>query len=226
MSLHLKDVMYEIQEGDNSRQILKFINHQFEKNKITTISGNSGSGKTTLLYAISGILPLTEGEVLFNNNSLYKLKEMERDYFRLNHVGMIMQNLNLMSFMNVEDNILLPFYLRKLTIDHSTNELILKYLNLMNLGDIRKKRISSLSGGEQQRVAIIRAFITSPELILCDEPTGALDQKNTVNFMNSLRKIQAETHATVIVVTHDEQVYQYGDIKLYMDDGQLKEDII
>ena len=129
--------------------------------------------------------------------------------------------MNLFDFMNVEDNILVPYYLRKQKISMKVRRQIGEYLDLLNLGQIQKKQISALSGGEQQRVAVIRAIVSAPQLILCDEPTASLDSKNVYIFMEALLKLQRESRSTIVIVTHDQQVYDYGDEKIQIVDGCL-----
>lgn len=221
----LENLNYDVMDGNIKRKILKDINYSFIENSITTISGPSGSGKTTLLYAIAGLIGGIDGNVLIDGFQINKASEEKRDLFRLNNISMIFQNLNLFSFMNVEDNILVPYYIKNNKVDTGVYEKISEYLELMNLGQIQKKAIQSLSGGEQQRVAIIRAIIAEPKVILCDEPTASLDRENIDIFINTLLKIKEKTKATVIIVTHDERVFKCGENKVYMSDGYLESQV-
>lgn len=123
--------------------------------------------------------------------------------------------------MNVEDNIMVPLYLKNRKITEEIRSKISHYLDVMCLGQIQKKSISNLSGGEQQRVAIIRALIDDPEVVLCDEPTASLDSENTRQFMETLVKISKESGAAIVIVTHDARVFAYGDVKVTMIDGEL-----
>ena len=122
---------------------------------------------------------------------------------------------------NVEDNIMVPLYLKNRKITEEIRSKISHYLDVMCLGQIQKKSISNLSGGEQQRVAIIRALIDDPEVVLCDEPTASLDSENTRQFMETLVKISKESGAAIVIVTHDARVFAYGDVKVTMIDGEL-----
>ena len=200
---------------------LENVNVEIKKGEVVVIIGPSGSGKTTFLYALSGILEITSGSVSIMGTSIYDLPVEKRDNFRLNNMGLIYQNLNLLNFMNIEDNIFLPFYLKREEITNEKREKLSEYLNLLGLGQIQKRNVSSLSGGEQQRVAIIRSIISRPSVILCDEPTGSLDSTNTRKFMDAIIKIKDMEKSTIIMVTHDKDVYDYGDIKIKIVDGNL-----
>ena len=218
----VQNLTYTVQEAGRDRMILNHINCSFEKGKIYTISGPSGSGKTTLLYAMAGLLDHVQGEVRIGDTELLTERRRTRDRIRLEKIGIVFQNLNLFDFMNVEDNILVPYYLRKQKISMKVRRQIAEYLDLLNLGQIQKKQISSLSGGEQQRVAIIRAITSAPQMILCDEPTASLDSENVYIFMEALLKLQRESKSTIIIVTHDQRVYDYGDEKIQIVDGCLR----
>ena len=217
----VQDLTYTVQEAGKDRVILNHINCSFEQGKIYTISGPSGSGKTTLLYAMAGLLDQVRGEVHIGETEMLRERRRTRDRIRLEKIGIVFQNLNLFDFMNVEDNILVPYYLRKQKISMKVRRQIGEYLDLLNLGQIQKKQISALSGGEQQRVAIIRAIVSAPQLILCDEPTASLDSKNVYIFMEALLKLQRESRSTIVIVTHDQRVYDDGDEKIQIVDGCL-----
>lgn len=220
--IEMQNVVYEIMENKKKRKLLDNITYSFEKSTITVVSGPSGSGKTTLLYALAGLLEHVQGKIVIDGVQVNVDDEKKRNDFRLNNLSMVFQNLNLFSFMNVEDNILVPYYVKEKTIDDKVRNKISQYLDLMNLGQVQKKSIQSLSGGEQQRVAIIRALIDEPKVVLCDEPTASLDRENVEVFMKTLLKIKNETKATIIIVTHDSRVFEYGENKIIMVDGKLQ----
>lgn len=123
--------------------------------------------------------------------------------------------------MTVEENILAPYFIRGLKVDQKVKQKVADYLKLMNLGKIQNKSISALSGGEQQRVAIIRSMILKPSVILCDEPTASLDSENTIRFMQSLIALNNEKPTTVIIATHDEKVMRFAENKIQMVDGKI-----
>ena len=186
------------------------------------VSGGTGSGKTTFLYAISGMLDNLKGEIYIEEKNILACTKKEREKIRLNDISIIFQNLNLFSFMNVEDNILLPYYIKERTVNEKTCQLMNEYLTIMNLAGINKRDIHSLSGGEQQRVAIVRSILDSTKIILCDEPTASLDRKNTEIFMKTLVDITQKRNVAVMIVTHDENVVKYGTAKYYMEDGKIR----
>lgn len=138
-------------------------------------------------------------------------------------MGLVFQQLNLFRGMNVEDNILVPWYIKKQKVTEQVRSQLVKYLDLIKLGDIRKKTVNTLSGGEQQRVAIVRALLTAPSFILCDEPTANLDKENTKGFMTALVDIQKETGATIVIASHDEGVIQKADMNLVLDSGRIEQ---
>lgn len=215
----VEDVRYSVKEGKINKHILDGLSHNFTKSNITTISGPSGSGKTSFLYALAGLLNNIDGKISINGHDIYKMNSSERDDFRLQNLSVVFQNLNLFSFMNVEDNILMPFHVKKKNITEKTQNKVSEYLDLLGLKQIHKRSINSLSGGEQQRVAIIRALIDNPSVVLCDEPTASLDQNNTDIFMENLLLTRQIFDSTVIISTHDERVIKYGDDKIQMVNG-------
>lgn len=221
--IELSNVSYSIMEADKKRELLKNVNYTFDEGIISIISGPSGSGKTTLLYAIAGLLNNVQGDIMIDGENINNMSLDDRNLYRLNNISVVFQNLNLFSFMNVEDNILIPLRVKGKEINKSVLDKVSIYLDIMNLGQIQKKSIQSLSGGEQQRVAIIRALIDNPKVILCDEPTASLDEKNVTVFMDTLVKIKNETGATFIIVTHDARVLKYAEKKILIIDGQLNE---
>jgi len=222
VTIKLNDLCYEVKDGDKNRKIIDHVSCLFEKSKIAVISGASGAGKSTLLYAMAGLLPKVNfGDVQVLDTSVYKLSGKGRDLFRLKHISMIFQGLNLFSFMNVKQNICVPLYVKNQKVTAEVEERIAYYLDLLKLGQIQDKTLNNLSGGEQQRIAIVRAVIDCPEIILCDEPTANLDTENSILFLSHLRTIVDKTSATAIIVSHDMVTTQFADIKLNMADGKL-----
>lgn len=212
---------YGVIEGGLNRKIIDIPSYTFEDSKINVVSGPSGSGKTTLLYALGGILNITSGKVEINGTSLYELENAQRDSFRMDNISMVYQSYNLFSFMTVEENILVPYFVKGIKVNDEIKKQVDEYLDMMNLGKINCKSINALSGGEQQRVAIIRSIIRKPSVILCDEPTASLDSENTISFMDNLRELNKKNKTTVIIATHDEKVMRYAENSIHMIDGKI-----
>ena len=221
--IRINNLSYKVKDGDEEKMLLNNISISFEMPEIITISGPSGSGKTTFLYAISGMLDNLKGEIYIEEKNILACTKKEREKIRLNDISIIFQNLNLFSFMNVEDNILLPYYIKERTVNEKTCQLMNEYLTIMNLAGINKRDIHSLSGGEQQRVAIARALATKPAIVLADEPTGNLDSKTSDEVMALLKTSAMKYEQTLIVITHNEDIAQMGNRKLVIADGKVVE---
>ena len=195
---------------DGSNYVLKDLNFQVNTNEIVAVMGASGSGKTTLMDIIGGLKKPTRGSVNVCSQDIYSLNENELEHFKLKNMGYIFQQYNLVPFLNVIDNVLLPS-----TILKKKNKTLEKHgdklLNALNLSDKKFADPERLSGGERQRVAIARALIMSPPIVLADEPTGALDKENTIKFMEYFKKIFKQVGFAAIIVTHDENVAAYCD---------------
>lgn len=192
---------------------LKNINLKFENHGMVCILGPSGCGKSTLLNIIGGLDFPTTGDILIDDTILKNFSKKDLDYYHNKYVGFVYQNYNLINYLNVVDNIEL------INKNKRTNEL-LKYLHLDNK---KYKKVNNLSGGEKQRVAIARSLINEPHILLCDEPTGALDIKNSNEIMNLLKSISKDI--LVIIVTHNEEfALKYGDRIIRMEDGSIISD--
>lgn len=219
MNIRVEQLSFKVKDGLIDRVLLNNITHQFENSKITNVSVLSESGNKTFLYALAGILKKVDGKVVVLNESIYDYDAIQRDNLGLNNISIIFQNLNLLFFMSVESNILLPIYLKKQEITEEIKQKISEYLNILGLGQIQSSEISKLSNGEQQRIAIIRALINEPNIVICDEPTRSLDKENTIKFIDSIRKISNLEERTIIIVTLNKEVFNYGDNQVEMMDG-------
>ena len=204
-------------------QVLKGINLEIQEGEFVSILGESGSGKTTLLSILGGMETPTTGKVFFKDLELSNLKEKELANLRRTEIGFVFQFFNLAPYLNVEENIFLP-----LVLDGKNKKVYMERFNslveTLQIKDILDKFPSNISGGEQQRVAICKSLIYSPELILLDEPTGNLDSKNANEIMVLLRDINETQGTTIIQVTHSEQNAQFGDRIIRILDGQIIED--
>ncbi|MBK1812002.1 ABC transporter ATP-binding protein [Clostridium sp. YIM B02505] len=206
MSIELKGISHSY---DAKNYILKDFNLTIDKGEIVAIIGSSGSGKSTLLNIVGGINVPSSGEILLDGVNINNLKAKDVESFKLSKIGYIFQNYNLIPFLNVMDNILLPVNLLKKKLDSYKEEAI-NLLKELNLESKANANILELSGGEQQRVAIARALILNPSIILADEPTGSLDRDNTTNFMKLLKEISIKRSISVMLVTHDLKVTEYA----------------
>lgn len=206
-------------DGTNREQALKNISLSFQKGAITAIYGPSGCGKTSLLNIISGLDRDFEGELTFEGQSLRGLSEDDITLFRKNHIGFIFQNFNLIPHQTVEDNVRLPLYLQGLS-QHESQQIVAKILDDLGILTLKTKNVKQLSGGQRQRVAIARALVNSPEIIVADEPTGALDSESQAMVLEILETL-AKLGKTVIIVTHNPEVADYADVIITMKDGEV-----
>ena len=193
--LKLKNICKSYNVFKNKSIILDNITLDFNKNELVFILGASGSGKSTLLNIISGNIKCDSGEIMLDDVCVNKLSDKKMNNYRSNVIGNIFQDYNLIEYMSVIDNIMLAFN------GYSNSKKIDDLLKKLGLYEKKKMIVSRLSGGEKQRVAIARALINDPDIILADEPTGALDSKNSIQVMEILKEIAK--NKLVIVVSHD-----------------------
>jgi ABC-type lipoprotein export system ATPase subunit len=204
-------------------QALKSNNLHIKKGEFVAIMGPSGSGKSTLLQLIGGLDLPTSGSIVVDGVYLDKLDEKKRTLFRRTKVGFVFQNYQLLPMMTVAENVALSLSANKAPKEEikSTVEELLKDVNL----ETKESHFpSQLSGGQQQRVAIARALAMKPKLILADEPTGNLDQKNGEDILQLLSRLNKEEQITVIIVTHDHQAAATADRVIVIRDGEIVKD--
>lgn len=185
--------------GDNN--ILNNINFSIKEGEFISIIGESGCGKTTLLNCLSGIVTGFSGEILFNGKNIALFNDEEISSYRLNDIGYIFQENNLIDCLNVEENIKLPLLINKKKVS-SVSEL----LKLVGLDGYEKRKISTLSGGQKQRIAIARALINNPKIIFADEPTSSLNTAISNEIKEVFRNIIKEKNTTIVMVTHSERM--------------------
>ncbi|MCF6334410.1 MAG: ABC transporter ATP-binding protein [Spirochaetales bacterium] len=201
---------------------LKEINIDIINREIIAIVGPSGSGKTTLLNLLGCLDKPDSGEIYINNVRLNSLDSKQRAKLRLNTIGFIFQSFNLISVLNVYENVILPLIIdRKRIKSRRKREDILELISEIGLMDHINHKPYELSGGQRQRVAIARSLVNSPDLVLADEPTANLDTKTGMKILNLLRKINKEKGTTFIFSTHDNRILQFADRILYLNDGQI-----
>lgn len=215
-AMNIKKV-YKTRLGGNQVEALSNINFSVEHGEFIAIMGESGSGKTTLLNILAALDTPTSGEIYLEDMSFSKIKEKERAAFRRNNLGFVFQDFNLLDNFTLEDNILLPLVLAGTSYDVMQKKL-LPIAASLGISELLKKYPYEVSGGQKQRVSVARALITSPKLLLADEPTGALDSKASVNLLNQFAKINA-TGQTILMVTHSVRAACYASRVLFIKDG-------
>lgn len=189
---------------------LKISELTIPKGSITAIIGPSGTGKTTLLNLMAGYFVPQQGQVRIYNSTLSSLKEKERRAFRIQNIGLVFQEFELMDYLSVLDNILLPYRISPvLKLNKNIRERAVRLAKALHINDKLHRNINRLSQGERQRVAICRALLPEPPLLLCDEPTGNLDPENKQIVMDLLIREVKQHKTTLVVVTHDHQLLNY-----------------
>ena len=217
--IELKNIRKEYGKKDFKFTAIDNINLSVEKGDFIAIMGPSGSGKSTLLNIIGCMDQLTKGEYYLNGKLINKLKNKELSKIRNSTISFVFQDFALMKEYNVYDNVELPLSHRNLS-NKQKKQMIIKQLEELGIKDQIKKKPNELSGGQQQRVAIARALVSDAEIILADEPTGALDSKTGMEIMNILSEINKKGK-TIIIVTHDEKVASYCNKKIIIKDGRI-----
>ncbi len=208
-------------KGETKVTALDNVSFKVNKGEFVAIVGASGSGKSTLLHLIGGLDKPTSGKVFVDSNDIYKLNDDKLAIFRRRQVGFIYQFYNLLPILNVVENITLPLSLDKRSVsDEKINEM----LKLLGLEKRKAHLPNELSGGEQQRTSIGRALITSPALILADEPTGNLDSKASEEVIALLMKSNKEYNQTILMITHNMEIAKCADRIIKIADGKIVED--
>lgn len=220
MFLTVKDLKKSFGSASNKVEVLKGINFEVNKGEICVLLGPSGSGKSTLLNIIGGIDDADSGYVSINNEKTKDMKEKELTRYRRKHLGYVFQMYNLIPNLNVKENIEVGAYLSDSPLD--INEL----LNTLGLYEHRHKLPNQLSGGQQQRTAIGRAIVKNPDILLCDEPTGALDYHTSKEILKLIEDVNKKYGNTVIMVTHNDAIQNMADRVIKLRDGQIKDNIV
>lgn len=205
-------------KGENLVKALDHADLEIKKGEFVAIVGKSGSGKSTLLHLLGGLDRPSEGKVIVNDKDIYNMKEDALAVFRRRSIGFVFQAFNLVSSINVWENIVLPLGLDGQKVDE---EYVEDLLRTLAIEDKIHNLANTLSGGQQQRVAIARALVTKPEIILADEPTGNLDSKTSEEVIWLLKLSAAKYGQTVVMITHDEEIAQVADRIILIEDGRV-----
>lgn len=209
-------------KGETKVTALDNISFKVDKGEFVAIVGASGSGKSTLLHLIGGVDRPTSGTVYIDGKDIYKFNDDELAIFRRRQVGLIYQFYNLIPILNIEENITLPLDLDNREVNkRKLDELI----RLLGLNDRRTHLPNELSGGQQQRTSIGRAMITSPAIILADEPTGNLDSKSSDEIVELLKKSNRDYKQTIIMITHNMDIAKEADRIIKIEDGKIVKEV-
>ena len=218
MILSAKNLKKTFQDGDKALQVLKDINFDLDKGNILTIKGASGSGKSTLLSLLGTLDRPDSGEIVINNNNLKTINNY--DSIRNKHIGFVFQFHNLIAELNIVENVTIPTLIAG---KNSDSDYLNKLFEYFDLSDRKKSFPLDLSGGEKQRVSVMRAIINKPSIVIADEPTGNLDEKNAIKMIDLFQKLKNDFNLTFVIATHDEKVFSIGDKKMNLYDGTLIE---
>lgn len=207
--------------GKNKTEALRGIDLEIIDKKLTLLVGPSGSGKTTLLSIIETILTPDEGDLFILGHHMNKMNELEKAHFRNNNIGVVFQALHLIPTLTVLENVTLPLIIKGEDGDKAKKKGV-SLLKQLHIEEKMNFPPTQLSRGQQQRAAIARALINDPKIILCDEPTGALDQENGHAFMTILRDLATFDNRTVFVITHDHRIFPFADHIIKINDGMIE----
>ena len=208
-------------KGENEVIALKDISFSVKKGEFVAIIGPSGSGKSTLLHILGGVDRPTSGKIYFDGVDVYQQKEDQLAIFRRRQVGLIYQFYNLIPILNVVENMTLPVLMDGREVNQ---EFLTELVTTLGLEGKEKKLPNELSGGQQQRTSIGRALMTSPLVVLADEPTGNLDSKNSQEIIQLLKTSNKKYNQTLIVITHDENIALQADRIIEIEDGEITRD--
>jgi putative ABC transport system ATP-binding protein len=220
LAVSCRGVTKEFGTGDARVHALRGVDLEVRPGEMTLLVGPSGCGKTTLISIIAGLLDPTAGEVAVLGQDLRRLRGRRLVQFRGDHIGFVFQQYNLLPALTAAENAAVPM----LIAGHPRGAAVAKateMLETLGMGDRARALPTQLSGGQQQRVAIARALIHEPRLLVCDEPTAAIDAQAGKAVMELLRRVALQPNRAVIVVTHDSRVFEFGDRTITMSDGRV-----
>lgn len=218
MFLEIQNLKKSFGQGEAKTEVLKGINFSVEKGEICVLLGPSGSGKSTFLNIIGGIDSADSGYISINGEKTADMNEKALTNYRRRHLGYVFQMYNLIPNLNVKENIEVGAYLSDKSLD------IDELLKTLGLYEHRHKLPNQLSGGQQQRTAIGRAIVKNPDILLCDEPTGALDYNTSKEILKLIEDVNQKYGNTVIMVTHNDAIKNMADRVIKLRDGQIRKD--
>ena len=220
MFLEINQIKKNYGDGESRVEVLKGIDMEIKRGEFCVLLGPSGSGKSTLLNIIGGIEQADSGSIVIDGQKMEDMNEKNLTLYRSNHLGYIFQMYNLIPNLNIRENIEVGGYLSEHPLD--TDEI----LKTLGLYEHRNKLPNQLSGGQQQRTAIGRAIVKNPDILLCDEPTGALDYHTSKEILGLLEKVNRKYGNTIIMVTHNDAIKNMADRVLKLRDGQIQKDYV
>jgi putative ABC transport system ATP-binding protein len=223
IAVKIRNISKSFESGGVNLEVLHNINLDIEYGKLTMLVGPSGCGKTTLVSIITGILSTTSGEVFIDEIDITKLSDFKKVELRRKNMGFIFQQYNLLPALTAAENAAIPLVADGVKLDEAVKKST-AILQEIDMGNHIDKLPRQLSGGQQQRIAIARALVHKPKLIVCDEPTAALDAATGHKVMEILKKNALRENAAVIVVTHDNRIFEFADRIIYMNDGAIEKD--
>jgi ABC-type lipoprotein export system ATPase subunit len=217
MIIKVKNLSKNFLDGKKTLNVLNNISFDVKEGEIVTIKGPSGSGKSTLLSILGTLDHADSGEIFINNQSLSEVIDLNR--LRNLNIGFVFQFHNLIPELSLEENVCMPKMISKEKIDkHKIKELF----KIFELEDRMKSFPNDLSGGEKQRVAVMRAIVNNPSIVIADEPTGNLDKENAIKMIALFKKLNTKNNLTFIIATHDEEIFDIGHSQYILDGGDLK----
>lgn len=216
--LEAKNLVKDYKDGKIVTSVLKGVNLSIQENELVSVVGSSGSGKSTLLHILGTLDTQTSGEVLFRGEDLSKLSQKKLSEFRSKNLGFVYQFHHLLSDFTAYENVAIPLMINNCN-KKEIDERVKYCLDKVGLYNRAKHKSSELSGGERQRIAIARAIVNNPSLILADEPTGNLDHKTAMNVFDLLLELREQNKCSLVVVTHDNELASRFDRKIMMKDG-------
>lgn len=221
LAVNCRAVTKDFGQGDTRVQALRGVDLDVPTGELSLLVGESGCGKTTLISIVAGLLDPTAGDVTVLGEDLGRMSGRKKVAFRAVNIGFVFQQYNLLPSLTAAENAAVPLLIANWTRKQAV-EKAAAMLDLLGLGSRTRSLPSQLSGGQQQRVAIARALVHEPRLLVCDEPTAALDAASGRKVMELVRRIAVQPGRAVIIVTHDSRVFDFGDRIIHMNDGQVE----